>query len=40
MIKTEVVETSTGLLYINGGSLGRPAPDKADPELAEIAVST
>ena len=40
IIKPDVVKTRTGLLYINGGSLGRPAPDKADPELSEIAVST
>jgi len=40
IIKPDVLKTSTGLLYINGGSLGRPAPDKADLELSEIAVST
>ncbi len=40
IIKPDVVKTSTGLLYINGGSLGRPAPDKADLELSEIAVAT
>lgn len=40
IIKPDVVKTSTGLLYINGGGLGRPAPDKADPQLADIAVSS
>lgn len=40
IIKPDVAKTSTGLLYINGGSLGRPAPDKADPQLADIAVSS
>jgi PhoPQ-activated pathogenicity-related protein len=40
ILKPDVVKTSVGLLYINRGSLGRPAPDKADPELADIAVST
>lgn len=40
IIKPDLVKTSTGLLYINGGSIGRPAPDKADPQLADIAVST
>jgi PhoPQ-activated pathogenicity-related protein len=40
IIKPNLVKTNTGLLYINGGSIGRPAPDKADSDLADIAVST
>lgn len=34
------VKKSTGLLFINGGSNGRDAPEKADETFAKIAVAT
>jgi PhoPQ-activated pathogenicity-related protein len=40
MVQPDTVSTSTALLFISGGSLGRAAPQAANPVLASIAVST
>src|SRR5947208_6155506 len=34
------VKTSTGLLFITGGSIGKPPPDGPDQNFARIATST
>lgn len=40
IVQPDHVSTSTGFLFISGGSLGRGAPKAANPVLASIAVST
>jgi PhoPQ-activated pathogenicity-related protein len=38
--KPNKVTSKTGLLFIDGGSIGRPAPENADARLAAVAVDT
>jgi PhoPQ-activated pathogenicity-related protein len=40
IVQPDQVSTSTGFLFISGGSIGRSAPSAANPVLASIAVST
>ncbi len=40
IVKPDEVRTSTGLMYIGGGSNGRPAPDRVDGGFAKIATAT
>ncbi|MBN2327869.1 MAG: PhoPQ-activated pathogenicity-related family protein [Candidatus Omnitrophica bacterium] len=40
IIKPDAVKSSTGLLFIGGGSNGKPAPDKVDKTFVKIALST
>lgn len=40
IIKPDKVETTTGLLYIGGGSLDRPAPKSPDGNLLRVALRT
>ena len=38
--KPDKVTSDIGLLFIDGGSIGRPAPDRFNPWLAAVAVET
>ncbi|MGC9329828.1 MAG: PhoPQ-activated pathogenicity-related family protein, partial [Candidatus Hinthialibacter sp.] len=40
IIKPDTVKSSTGLLFIGGGSNGKPAPQKVDKTFAKIALGT
>lgn len=40
IVKPDEVTTSTGFLFITGGSNDRPAPNNPDPNMARIAVAT
>ena len=40
IVKPDQVQTSTGLLFISGGSNGRPAPKSADAAFMALATST
>lgn len=40
IVRPSQVKSSTGFLFITGGSIGDPAPDKLDPSTVEMATST
>src|SRR5688572_282542 len=40
IIKPEIVDVTTGLLFIGGGSLDRPAPKAPDGNLLRLALAT
>jgi PhoPQ-activated pathogenicity-related protein len=40
ILKPEKVTSDIGLLFIDGGSIGRPAPDRINPALAGVVVET
>lgn len=40
IVRPDIVKHRTGFLFINGGDNGRPAPEKADDLVTQIAVET